>query len=72
MDEQMHVIGLAVELAQLHIEAGAHLTHDLLAPPQHVVIKGAAPVLGDEHQVSLKVVNNVTTGTNIMVWFPAR
>jgi hypothetical protein len=35
-DQQMHVVGFAVELDQLDIEFGAHGTHGVLAEGEHL------------------------------------
>jgi hypothetical protein len=65
------VVGFAVELPQLRLELAAHLPHDLFASLEHGFIEHASPVFGDEHQVRVKVVGDVTAGANIRVWFPA-
>jgi hypothetical protein len=70
--EQVYVIVLAVELLQLGLEVLADLPHDLFAARQHGVGHGFAPVLGDEDQVDVKVVDDMTAGAYIGIWIPAR
>ena len=53
-DEQVHVVGFAVELHQLDIEFGAHRAHGVLAEGEHLVGEYRAPELGHEHQMSVQ------------------
>jgi len=59
VDEEGDVVGFAGELAQLGaeigVEVGAGLSHDLLAAGEHRVVEHARPVLCDEHQVDVQV-----------------
>jgi hypothetical protein len=41
----VHVVGLAVELAQFGVEVGAHAVHRVLAEGQHLVGEHRSPVL---------------------------
>ncbi|BAU87177.1 hypothetical protein SLA_6308 [Streptomyces laurentii] len=65
------MVGFAVELAQLGLEAAAYLPHDLFTPLEHVVVEHITPVFRNEHQVCMEVIGYVTSGTDIGVWFPA-
>jgi hypothetical protein len=49
--QQVDVVMLAVELAQLGTEVGAHVSHDLLAAFQDLVGEHSTPILGYEDQV---------------------
>lgn len=53
-DQQVHVVGLAVELDQLDIEFGADLTHGVLAQGEHRVVEHPTAVLGYEHHVDVQ------------------
>lgn len=63
-DEQMDVVVLAVELAQLHAEVVADLPHDGLAVRQDLVSEGSTPILGHEHQVGMAVPNSMPATAN--------
>jgi len=69
--EQVYVVLFAVELDQVGLEVLAHLPHDLFAAGQHLVVEDVPPVLGDEHQVCMQVVDDVTAAPYIGVRFPA-
>jgi hypothetical protein len=71
MDEQVDVIGFAVELPQLGAEVLADLPHDLLAAGEHLLVEHATSVLGDEHQVDVEVPDDATTTPDVGVWLPA-
>jgi hypothetical protein len=47
--QQVHVVGLAVELAQLGADFGAHVAHQILAAGEHGVGEHWPPVFGNEH-----------------------
>ena len=53
-DEQVHVVGFAVELDQLDIEIGAHGAHGVLGEGEHLVGEHRAAILGHEHQMCLQ------------------
>jgi hypothetical protein len=46
VDEQVHVVGLAVELNQFGVQLNAHAAHDVLGEGGHDVGEHAASVLG--------------------------
>jgi hypothetical protein len=69
--QKVDVIAFAVEVAQLGPEALAHVAHDLFAARQHGVVEDSAPILGDEHQVGMKVMDDVVSPSDIGIWFPA-
>jgi len=71
VDQEVDVVGFAVELAQVGAEVGADLAHDLFASGEHRVVEHAAPVLGDKHQVDVEVPDDATAAPDIGVWFPA-
>ena len=54
MHERMHVVGLAVELAQLSADCGADVPDEVLAGGEHLVGKHRPPVVGGEHKVSVQ------------------
>ena len=54
MHERMHVVGLAVELAQLSADCGADVPDEVLAGGEHLVGKHRPPVVGGEHTVSVQ------------------
>ncbi|GAB3485400.1 hypothetical protein GCM10027440_29030 [Nocardiopsis coralliicola] len=55
MHEQVDVVVLAVEFAQLRSHGLAHAAHGLLAVVQHRAGKHTAPILGDEDKMDMKV-----------------
>jgi hypothetical protein len=57
--EQVDVIAFTVELVQLGAEALAHVPHERLAAPRHLTVEDLTPVLRDEHQVGVQVVDCV-------------
>ena len=61
------VVLLAVELHDVGFEVRADLAHDLFAARQNGVRHGLAPVLGDEHQMHVQVVNDVAAGAYVRV-----
>jgi ABC-type transport system involved in cytochrome bd biosynthesis fused ATPase/permease subunit len=63
--KQVNVIAFTVELAQLGLEGLAHVSHDLLAARQHVVVEDLPPVLRDKHQVGVEVVNNMISPSDV-------
>lgn len=69
--EEMYVVVLAVELAQLGLEVDADLPHDLLTPVQHCLGEYSATVFGHENQVDVEVVDHVATGSDIFVRLPS-
>ena len=71
MHEQVDVVLFAVELFQLGLEVRADLSHDLFGAGQHGVGERVPPVLGDENQVNVQVVDNMATGSDIGMRVPA-
>ncbi len=69
--EQVYVVLFAVELLEVGFEVRADLSHDLFAARQHLVRECLAPVLGDEDQMSVQVVDDVTARAYVRVWIPA-
>lgn len=69
--QKVHVILFTVELDQVRAEVGTDVPHDLFAARQHVVVEDFTPVLCDEHQMRVQVVDDVTAPANISIWFPA-
>jgi hypothetical protein len=69
--EQVHVIGLAVELAKFRAEVRADVTHDLLAAGQDLPGERAAPVLRREDQMGMEAVDNGPSPANVGVSLPA-
>jgi hypothetical protein len=65
--EQVDVVGLAVELAQLGLEVAAGLPHHLFAEAEHVIVEDAAPVLRHEDQVRVKRRNYVPATPVIVI-----
>ncbi len=53
-DQQMHVVGFAVELDHLDIEFGAHGTHGVLAEGEHRVGEHRPAVPGYEHEMRMQ------------------
>jgi len=68
----VNVVVFAVELAKLDLEVGADLPHDLFAADQHRAGESPPPVLGEEHQMGMKVIFDVSSGAHIGVRFPSR
>ena len=52
--EQVHVVGLAVELNQLGIEVGAHAAHGVLAEGEHGIGEHRARYKVGEYQVGMQ------------------
>jgi hypothetical protein len=69
--QEVHVVVLAVELFQLGLEVRADLPHDLLAPHEHGVGHGLAPILSNENQMDMQVVDDVSAGANIRIRIPS-
>ena len=59
------MIGLAVELAQFGIHLGTHTAHQLLAEDEHGVGEHRAPVLGDEHEMGMQIVDGASATPNV-------
>jgi hypothetical protein len=59
--EQVHMVGVAVELAQVRAETLAHLSHDLLAAGQYLVGERATPILRDKDQMGMEVAYDATS-----------
>jgi hypothetical protein len=53
-DQEVHVVGFAVELDQFGVEVGAHSAHGVLGEGEHGVGEHPASVLGCEHQVCVQ------------------
>lgn len=72
VDQEMDVVGPAVELGQCRAEVRTDIPHDLLAPGEDLVGERAAPVLRSEDQVDMEGVDNRSTPPQIGVWLPSR
>ncbi len=70
--QQVHMVFFAIKLSQFSFEVFADVIHDFFAPGEHVVVEDSATVFGDEHQMCVKVMYDVSTMSNIRVLFPAR
>lgn len=70
--QQVDVVGLAVELAQLQPEVGPHLVHDLLASGEHGVVEHTPAVPRCEDQVCVEVIDDASSPAYVGVWFPSR
>ena len=70
MHQQVDVVVFPVELAQFGFEISAHLAHDLFAPAEHRVGEHVAPVFGDENQMHMQAISNMSSFAYICVWFP--
>ena len=66
------MVFLSVELAQIGPEVLADLPHDPLTPGEHLRVEHITPVLGDEHQMDVKVMYDTPAPSDIGVWFPSR
>jgi hypothetical protein len=53
-DEQVHVVGFAVELDQLDIELGADSAHGGFGEREHRIGEQRTPVVGHQHQVRVQ------------------
>ena len=53
-NQQMHVVGLAVELRQIDIQLGADGAHGGFGEGEHGIGEQFAPKLGYEHQVRMQ------------------
>ena len=53
-DEQVHMVGFAVELHQFDGELGAYGAHGVLAVGEHGVSEHRSAVFGYEHQVGVQ------------------
>lgn len=53
-NEQVHVVGFAVELDQLGVEVGADAAHGVLGEGEHRIGEHRASVLGHEYQVCVE------------------
>jgi hypothetical protein len=70
-DEEGHVAGFAVELAELGGEVCADVTRDPLAAGQDLPGERAAPVLSHEDQMSMEAAGNVPSPVHVRVLLPA-
>jgi len=52
-DQQVHVVGLPVELDQFGVELDAHAAHGVLGEGEHGVGEHRAPVVGYEYEVGV-------------------
>ncbi|GGO71819.1 hypothetical protein GCM10012289_38390 [Nonomuraea cavernae] len=68
----MHMVVFPVELAEFDLEVRTDIAHDLLAPGEHHVGEHTPPVLGDEHQMGMEVVDDMSSRPHIRVRFPPR
>ena len=71
VNEEVHVVALAVELHQFGFEVGADGPHDLFAAREDLIRERAAPVLGREDQVGMEGMDDRTTPADIGVWLPS-
>ncbi|MDH6194040.1 hypothetical protein M2272_000661 [Mycobacterium frederiksbergense] len=62
---------LTVELAQFGLAVSAHFAHDLFAPGEHGVGEHVPWMFRDENPMRVQVVNDVSSGAYVLVWFPA-
>jgi len=66
VDQQVHVVVLAAELAQVRAEVPADLPHGMLAGVQHRSVEHAATVLRHEDQMNAKRGNDVSATAVIL------
>ena len=66
-DQQMHMVGRAVERGQPGLKVGAYVPHDLLHPPQVRGGEHGVPVPGHEDQVCVQHENTVPAGAYSVV-----
>ncbi|MDH6198345.1 hypothetical protein M2272_005004 [Mycobacterium frederiksbergense] len=66
------MVMFTVELAQFGLEVSAHFAHDLFAPGELGVGEHVPSIFRDENQMRVQVVNDVSSGAYVVVWFPAR
>jgi len=66
--QQVNVVRLAVELAELALEAGAHVPHDLLQPLKVASGEHWVPVLRDEDQVRVEHEDTVPASAYVRVF----
>jgi hypothetical protein len=59
VDEQVYVLGCAVQLDQVRIEVGANFLKDGLEPLEGVSVKHLASILCDEDQMDMQCKNTV-------------
>ena len=71
LHEQVDMVFLPVELGQGRPQVRAHLRHDLFAPVEHLRVEHVTPILGDEHQVDVQVVDDAASTASIGVRFPS-
>src|SRR5699024_11067057 len=64
-DQEVHVVGFAVELHQFGLEVGAHVPADLLQSGQVRAGEYVVSILGDKNQVRMEVANHMSTSTNV-------
>jgi hypothetical protein len=72
MHQQVHVVVLAVELAPFGAHARAHIAHDPFAEGEHGVVENVAPVLGDEDQMHVQVVDDASAPAYLRLRRPPR
>src|SRR5699024_10269449 len=67
LHQQVHVVGLAVELSQLGSEVAAYVAEDRFQSVEVGASEHRVPILGDEHQVCVHGINNVATSAEIVL-----
>jgi hypothetical protein len=71
VDQQVYVIGLAVELPQFCPEVGAGVARDFFAAAQDLVGEDVASVLGDEGQMRVEGADDAASPVDIGAGFPS-
>ena len=72
VNEQVHVIGISVELDQLGPEAVTDLDHDVCTAGEDLVGEHPTPVLRHEDQMRMKAIYDTTAPSDVGIRFPAR
>ena len=70
LHEQVDMVFASVELGQGRLEVRTHFGHDLFATGEHFRVEHATPILGDEHQMDVQVVDDAAATPGIGLWFP--
>ncbi len=70
VDQQVHVVGVAVEHDQLDLEVVADHAHDLFHPREVPVTEHAMPILGHEHRVCVQQERAVPAGERAVLVGP--
>ena len=64
VNEQMNVVGLAVELYKLSLEVAANLGEDVTKAMDGISVKYSFPILGHEDQMYVELKNTMPTVSN--------